>query len=257
MAKSPAFLFYPNDWIGGTLGMTFEQKGAYIELLMLQFNRGHMTKHMMGQTVGQVLDEIIDKFKKDENGRYYNERLDKEQIKRKTYVQSRFNNKEGRNQYTKSTDGHMTSDMEYIYIIHNDIVYNLIKQTILDLKILNGEQNKFTMVVIEMMKIWKELKPDYYITDVVDYPALLQIAYEICREKGWKEADVVDIKEKDCLSEWKKLSKFIVTHSFFVKFDLPGIIDKRNWHKIKNAISVERSERAQQKLSKQPAITLK
>jgi len=38
MAKDPAFLFYPNDYIGGTMGMTFEEKGAYIELLMLQFN---------------------------------------------------------------------------------------------------------------------------------------------------------------------------------------------------------------------------
>jgi uncharacterized protein YdaU (DUF1376 family) len=53
MAKDPAFLFYPNDWIGGTMGMTFEEKGAYMEILMMQFNRGHMTSHMVGQTVGQ------------------------------------------------------------------------------------------------------------------------------------------------------------------------------------------------------------
>jgi hypothetical protein len=48
MSKDPAFLFYPNDYIGGTMGMTFEEKGAYMELLMLQFNRGHMTTHMIG-----------------------------------------------------------------------------------------------------------------------------------------------------------------------------------------------------------------
>jgi hypothetical protein len=52
--KDPAFLFYPNDWIGGTMGMTFEEKGAYMELLMMQFNRGHMTSHMIAQTVGQL-----------------------------------------------------------------------------------------------------------------------------------------------------------------------------------------------------------
>ena len=58
MAKDPAFLFYPNDYIGGTMGMTFEEKGAYIELLMLQFNRGHMDGHMIGHCVGQIWERI-------------------------------------------------------------------------------------------------------------------------------------------------------------------------------------------------------
>ena len=111
MAKDPAFLFYPGDWVGGTMGMTFEEKGAYIELLMLQFNRGHMSKHMMGQTVGQLLDKILDKFKEDENGLWYNERLELEKDKRKNYTQSRFNNKNGTNQHSKKR-GHMSSHME-------------------------------------------------------------------------------------------------------------------------------------------------
>ena len=119
MAKDPAFLFYPGDWLGGTLGMTLEQKGAYLELLILQFNRGHMTSHMGGQVVGQILDEIIHKFKKDENGLWYNERLDIEISKRKSFITSRKNNLKGTNQYTKNSghmdghmDGHKTSHME-------------------------------------------------------------------------------------------------------------------------------------------------
>ena len=111
MAKDPAFLFYPNDYIGGTMGMTFEEKGAYIELLMLQFNRGHMTSHMMGQTVGQLLDKLLDKFVKDENGLYYNVRLEEEQNKRKAFTSTRRNNLLGKNQHTKK-QGHMTSHME-------------------------------------------------------------------------------------------------------------------------------------------------
>ena len=42
MSKDPAFLFYPADYIIGTMGMSFEEKGAYMELLMMQFSRGHM-----------------------------------------------------------------------------------------------------------------------------------------------------------------------------------------------------------------------
>ena len=119
MAKDPAFLFYPNDWLGGTLGMTLEQKGAYMELLMLQFNRGHMTEDMIAQVLGQeggrIFGQIRNKFQVDENGNYFNARLEEEQIKRKSFVESRLNDKTGKNQYTKKEPhmlGHLTSHME-------------------------------------------------------------------------------------------------------------------------------------------------
>jgi uncharacterized protein YdaU (DUF1376 family) len=119
--KDPAFLFYPNDYIGGTMGMTFEQKGAYMDLLMMQFNRGHMTSHMIGQVLGQnggqIWDVVKSKFKKDEEGMYYNERLEIEQLKRKSFTDSRVNNKKGNNQYTKK-GGHMTTHMTSHMIGH-------------------------------------------------------------------------------------------------------------------------------------------
>lgn len=124
MAKDPAFLFYPNDWLGGTMGMTFEQKGAYMELLMLQFNRGHMTEHMIGQTVGCLWDDLKDKFIKDDNGCWYNLRLQEEKIKRKLYVDSRLTNKSGKNQYTKK-DAHMTSHMEDVDVVNNNTTINI------------------------------------------------------------------------------------------------------------------------------------
>jgi len=37
MAKDPRFNFYPDNWSGGTKRMNFEQKGAYMELIMLNF----------------------------------------------------------------------------------------------------------------------------------------------------------------------------------------------------------------------------
>lgn len=130
MAKDPAFLFYPNDYIGGTMGLTFEQKGAYFDLLMMQFNRGHMTKHMIGQVLGQRYEDIwaaiSDKFNVDDEGLYYNKRLEVEQQKRKAFTDSRKQNILGINQHTKAgkksnkstskkvghTTKHMTSHME-------------------------------------------------------------------------------------------------------------------------------------------------
>lgn len=117
MAKDPAFLFYPNDYIGGTMGMTFEEKGAYMELLMMQFNRGHMTTHMIGQTIGQLWDTVQVKFTQDDNGLWYNKRLDEEKAKRQKFTESRRNNTLGKNQYSKKPkkkSGHTTSHMENV-----------------------------------------------------------------------------------------------------------------------------------------------
>lgn len=124
MAKDPAFLFYPGDWLGGTLGMTFEEKGAYMELLMMQFTRGHMTERMIHQTVGQLWVNLKDKFEKDAEGLWFNGRLDIEKEKRKSYVDSRKNNKNGSNQHThkpKKQKAHMTSHMEDVNENRNEI----------------------------------------------------------------------------------------------------------------------------------------
>lgn len=86
-----------------------------MELLMMQFNRGHMTSHMCGQVVGQLWDKIKDKFTQDDKGLWYNVRLEEEQIKRKKFTETRRNNLSGVNQYTKKGSkkaGHMTSHME-------------------------------------------------------------------------------------------------------------------------------------------------
>jgi len=122
MAKDPAFLFYPGDYIAGTMHLDFLCKGAYIDLLMLQFNRGHMTldmiKHMLGQDFGQVWGQIEDKFKVEiekDIKYFFNERLRLEKKKRCKYVESRSNNKKGNNQHNKKPiiiDDHMTSHME-------------------------------------------------------------------------------------------------------------------------------------------------
>lgn len=114
MAKDPAFLFYPGDWLGGTMHLDFESKGAYMELLMLQFQRGHMTLDMIGQVLGQrfgqIWPKIKDKFRTD-GAVYWNERLKIEKQNRIDYVNSRKNNKKGTNQHTKKEDkkrGHTT-----------------------------------------------------------------------------------------------------------------------------------------------------
>ena len=75
---------------------------------------GHMTSHMIGLVIGQLWDNIKDKFEVDEKGLYYNARLDLEKENRKKFTASRRNNLSGKNQYSKPIEksGHMTSHME-------------------------------------------------------------------------------------------------------------------------------------------------
>lgn len=171
--KDPAFLFYPNDYIGGTMGMTFEEKGAYVELLMVQFNRGHMTKHMINQTVGQLWESISTKFSQDENGLYYNIRLEVEQNKRKSFTETRRNNKLGNNQHTKKEEiqsGHMSSHMEdenedvnrskikkFIIPTIEDITKYCIerKNDVNPQKFINFYESKGWMIGKNKMKDWK------------------------------------------------------------------------------------------------------
>lgn len=123
--KDPAFLFYPNDYIGGTMGMTFEEKGAYIELLMLQFNVGHMSDKLIHQLVGDIWSNVCHKFKKDDEGLWFNERLEYEQTRRNRYTESRKNNRCGITKdfrYTHESDMNKTC----VYII-KDLDTNYIK----------------------------------------------------------------------------------------------------------------------------------
>jgi hypothetical protein len=81
-----------------------------------------MIGQVLGQTGGQIWDAIKIKFRVDENGNYFNERLEIEQNKRKAYSDSRKNNLTGFNQHSKRgkkqpkksghIGGHVTSDME-------------------------------------------------------------------------------------------------------------------------------------------------
>jgi uncharacterized protein YdaU (DUF1376 family) len=91
MGKDPAFLFYPGDWMMGTLSYTLEEKGAYMELLILQFNRDDfLESEALAVLRGRndLWERIKEKFILNDD-KYYNERLKEEKGKRVKFVESR------------------------------------------------------------------------------------------------------------------------------------------------------------------------
>ena len=193
MAKDPAFLFYPNDYIGGTMGMTFEEKGAYMELLMMQFNRGHMTSHMIGQTVGQLWVKIEDKFSQDSKGLWYNIRLEEEQLKRKSYTDSRKNNIKGENQYSSKIKkvGHMTSHMEDV---NEDVNESKVKNVILPF-----DSAKF----LDFWNTWKEYKIDQFKFKYASTTSEQITLKKLCTLSNGDESTACEIIEQSIANGWK------------------------------------------------------
>lgn len=116
MAKDPAFLFYPGDWLGGTMTFSRSHKGAYMDLLMAQFNQGKLTDNDIRDVLGSDYDlmwenKLKSKFKVDSDGKFYNEKLLNEQEKRKKFSQSRHKNLSHKANDIKP---HITSDMENV-----------------------------------------------------------------------------------------------------------------------------------------------
>jgi len=115
MAKDPAVLLYTGDFLTGMTLLNYEQRGQYITLLCQQHQLGHLPFNHMISVCGSVDSVVINKFKKDEDGLYYNERMESESSKRVSYCKSRSNNKSGRKKnksYDKSCDNHMSVHME-------------------------------------------------------------------------------------------------------------------------------------------------
>jgi len=89
MTKDPAVLFYTSDFISGTQFFTDEQCGQYIRLLCQQHQLGHIPDSHIRQVLKSENNPVWSKFKKDDSGLWYQERMDIEKIKRLKYTESR------------------------------------------------------------------------------------------------------------------------------------------------------------------------
>lgn len=102
--KDPAFLFYSSDFLAGTMLMSDEQVGKYIRLLCYQHMNGHISEEDMKQICKTYDKHIYSHFTKDEEGNYYNQRLEDEIKRRKDYSESRRKNRSKKQEETKEEE---------------------------------------------------------------------------------------------------------------------------------------------------------
>lgn len=254
MAKDPAFLFYYQDFLVGTDEFTNEQVGAYIRCLCIQAAKGGISEnHMIKICESQSIHEII--IKKfvwfPEEGVFRNDRLSEEIEKRKKYCESRGNNKKGKKHVkiiSKSYDSHMEDENENICIRIIGVLENN--------KVLNGESENekkiLGMLIIEMEKIWLKYRPDYTSYQMVDYPAMLSIAYHIAGKKGWTKHSVTSYHERDIVDSWEKITIFLNSNNadnFLKKQTLDGVANPKIMQRIEEGMK-------QIQVNKQPKMIL-
>lgn len=95
--KSPAFQFYPADFLVGVMGLSDEEAGAYIKMLSVQWLKGPLPEcsKEIKKLVGlgkKPSDFLLEKFPVGDCGKRKNERLEKEREKQVTFRESRAEN---------------------------------------------------------------------------------------------------------------------------------------------------------------------
>jgi uncharacterized protein YdaU (DUF1376 family) len=189
MGKDPAFLFYPGDWNLGTMHLTLLEKGAYLELLMLQFAKGEFTlahaKHMLKDNFETAWPSIKEKFITD--GTYYwNKRLREEQLKRVVYTESRKKNASSPKRNREKNQEHMYEHMENV---NENINKNEIKLEF------DGISNvKFEKPLIEEIRNYCEARKNSVSAEKF---------YDFYESKGWMVGKNKMIDWKASLRTWE------------------------------------------------------
>ena len=187
--KDPAFLFYSSDFLTGTMFMSDSQLGKYIKILCTQHQKGHLSEKDMLKICKRYDKDIFEKFVKDENGKYYNIRLEKEIEKRSAYSKSRSDNRKNKINFENicfSYVKHMENENININInnINNILEY-----------INNNKLNNIINLLIEYLNYRKSIKlPNNQdiIDDLISFlkPYNKEEQEKIIKEaikKGWKE----------------------------------------------------------------------
>ena len=88
--RSPAFQFYADDFLAGTLDLSQEEVGAYVRLLCHQWNRGSIpveTEKQQRLAGGSVSVDVLAKFRLVDGCGLINDRLEKERAKQAEFRQ--------------------------------------------------------------------------------------------------------------------------------------------------------------------------
>jgi len=200
MAKDPAVLFYTSDFLSGVADLTMEERGQYITLLCLQHQKGRLPEKSVKLAVNTISEDVLKKFKKDEDGNIYNLRMEEETARRIAYSESRKKNRKGNisKSYDKDMSSHMSSHME------NETENENINKSL-------NENEAKNLLIPKMFSLFKTHNPTYLGSVEHDYKPLMSIARFLAGQ-----GNIDPIKDKEQIFEvWELLSEKISKDNFY------------------------------------------
>ena len=199
MSKDPAFLFYSQDFITGTQFFSNEQVGKYIRLLSAQHQHGHLSEEQVNYICSTYDSTIMQKFAKDEQGFYFNIRLEFEINKRKSFCESRKNNINKR--YIKGKRKSTYVKRKYIHMENENENENVIKDEIRK-EILKGKTIPENLNMVELFFTGK----GSILEDAANF-------YDYYSSNGWKVGGKAPMKDWQAAARrWIKNSQNNISH---------------------------------------------
>lgn len=173
MAKDPAFLFYYDRFLSGTISMTDSEVGQYIRLMCIQANKGYVTKKDMSHICRTLDNEVCLKFESQGEDKYVNVILAGICEQRRNFTESRRNNRKG-------NKSEKTSETYVPHMVNKDVNVNVNSKDI--------EQYIFS--------------DDIFMESIrIQYPGMNY-------KKAWGECYLYHTQRKAKLQDWEWRQKF-------------------------------------------------
>ncbi len=227
MAKEDfCFTYYDGDAARDMTHMNRLERGAYSDLIISQRKFGRLTLRMIKKTLGNDFTSVWENLElilKKENDEYYIEWLENSVLTMKQH---------GKKQSVNGKKGGRPKKPKEKPIDENNITQKKPLEDGDDNYLKNKKGNGKILIVVEMLKVFKEYQPTYHYRELVDNPELLELAscisVELTGDQMRTEADKMAV-----LKRWGEIVKFTSGHSFYKNFTLkqhntnfPGILLK-------------------------------
>jgi len=220
MSKDPAFLFYSSDFLTGVSDLTMEERGQFITLMCLQHQKGHLTKKVMQlQCHGIPTADVLAKFRIDENGLYYNERVEQEREKRAAHslkqrenALKRWNKDKSSTKKTLSHGNAMAMPLENENENENEIIVELYPAfsdfwNLYDKKV--GSRDKIEKKWNSLTQKTKEQIIDYLpgYLEATPEKAYRKNPQTFLNNKSWEDEIILKTKNNESKTNYKDLQR--------------------------------------------------
>jgi uncharacterized protein YdaU (DUF1376 family) len=265
MAKDPSVLWYASDYLTGTSHFSFEEKGFFTDLLCHQQQKGHLSRDTIMRLSRGCFDKlwpiVSEKFKQDNNGLFFNERMDLEIDRRKNFraAQSERGKKGGRPKSENKAGGYagenpgeshgLAPEKPEKTLLENE--NEIENENIIENKKNDGGVGEGKFLILEMLLIWKKAKPEYPEDKSIDLPALQSLANFICNQEKMVYDPLNTSTAHQISTIWGGLAEYIAGHNFFRDYSLYQV----NKHiqnicqKLRNGTDTKKGSRSGAKFS--------